>query len=78
MKTSEYIKKLESCYRRRVGVESLTLFNVRCEACQTNIPRYHGPVYGILCKRCLEPNNDVLLYYGNRVREDFTGANDYE
>lgn len=73
-----YIARLEAAFKTRVGQPWGQLRNVHCVCCGDNIPNYYGPKEGILCASCLEPNNHVLLNYGNLTPEDFTGDRDYE
>ena len=76
----EYIQKLESAFRRRQLCKSVERHNVACEACGTNIPRYIGPEYGILCRACLEVNWDACFCGNVRPNTWYTtdGSRDYE
>lgn len=58
MKLSEYlyIKRYDAACFKRMGAPRKELHDVKCEACGTNIPRYLGPVDGILCSSCLQNN----------------------
>lgn len=61
MNDKTFIERLERIIqKRKQSKRSELLYDVVCELCGTKIHIYTGPVDGILCSDCYEPNPERI------------------